>query len=114
MLKCLLSVCSPLVTVLMDDSFLLWEEISCLGLILSHVFTFFLTMKFCSYASILATADSLVQVNSLLPPWEINTMTTTQFNLLFHCILGYRRSIYLVLCTEKQQLQEQTAQKGSE
>lgn len=34
-------VCSPLVTVLMDDSFLLWGEIKYLGLILSHVFTFF-------------------------------------------------------------------------
>lgn len=76
------TACSPLVIVLMDDSFLLWEEIECLGLILSRASLIFLTMNFCSYAGILATADNLILLSSLFPPWEINMMTS-QFNLLF-------------------------------
>lgn len=35
------AACSPLVIVLMDDSFLLQEEIERLGLILSHVLALF-------------------------------------------------------------------------
>lgn len=58
------TACSPLVIVLMDDSFLQQEEIERLGLILSRVCLVFLTMKFCSYASILATADSLIRLSS--------------------------------------------------
>lgn len=53
--------CSPLVIVLMDDSFLLWEEIECLGLILSHVLAFFFdheVLFICQYPSNGRQSDS--------------------------------------------------------
>lgn len=53
--------CSPLVIVLMDDSFLLWEKIECLGLILSHVLALFFyheVLFICQYLSNGRQSDS--------------------------------------------------------